>query len=92
MFYSETSKWRFSPTIIPTFPICSLPANHCPIGIADTTVAQDLLVTLEQELLHDILEQQVQQVLHEVLEPQVRQILLDLLEPQVQQVLQNLLE
>jgi hypothetical protein len=97
MFYSETSTWRFSPTIIPTFPLCSFLPNFCSTdttGATDEIGAQDLLVMLElqmQQVIQDLLEQQVQQVIQNLLEPLVRRVFQDLLEPQGRQVIEDLL-
>jgi len=87
MFFSDTSTWRFSPTV-PKFPLCSLSSNRCTAsatGDTDALTDQDLLVILEPQV------QQVFQDLTVVLEPQVRQVLRNLLESQVRQVLQNIL-
>jgi hypothetical protein len=74
MFFSETSKWKYSNKIIPTFPLSSLPPNRYPTESTEATVvtrAQDLQRTLEPQGTLDL---RMQQVIQDALEQQVQQL------------------
>ncbi|AJQ28207.1 hypothetical protein [Pelosinus fermentans] len=74
MFFSETSNWKFSNKIIPTFPLSSLPPNHYPTESTEATEATEATVATRAQDLQGTLDLRLQQVIQDALEQQVQQV------------------